>query len=106
VQKYPVRASARAGLSGENLAALCRKHFGAAEPDGAAVLSQFGALERLKVWAEGRELGIEVKMNPKVENATAHETIRRYNDFLREATGYSAKERASRLRKSASKGAA
>ncbi len=40
-------------------------------------------------------------MNPKVPEEVARETIARYNRFLEEATGFSAKERAKRLRKSA-----
>jgi hypothetical protein len=104
VQKYPVRASARAGLSPEGLEALCRAHFERAERDGASVSSGWGALAALKVWPEGKELAVEVTMNPKVDPPIAAETIRRYNEFLQAATGYSSKERASRLRKSAAKG--
>ncbi len=40
-------------------------------------------------------------MNPKVTEEVARETIARYNRFLEETTGYSSKERAKRLRKSA-----
>lgn len=65
----------------------------------------YGALAGMKVWADGKELAVEVTMNPKVEEAVAQETIRRYNRFLEDVTGYSAKERASRLRKAATKGA-
>ncbi|MGI0068558.1 MAG: DUF5611 family protein [Thermoplasmata archaeon] len=40
-------------------------------------------------------------MDPKVDVEIAAETVRRYNLFLERATGYSAKERAKKLRKSA-----
>jgi hypothetical protein len=105
VQKYPVRATARKDLTAEHLAELCRTHFEAAEIDGPAVRSSYGALAALRVWPEGKELALEVTMNPKVEDALQRETIRRYNLFLEAATGYTAKERASRLRKAASKSA-
>ena len=101
MQKYPVRSSARAALNPESLAALCRTHFDRAEQDGTSVSSGWGALAALKVWPEGKDLAVEMTMNPKVEAPIAAETIRRYNEFLQAATGYSAKERASKLRKAA-----
>jgi len=42
-----------------------------------------------------------VRTNPRVDEAVARESIARYNRFLEEVTGYSSKERARRLRKSA-----
>ena len=105
MQKYPVRTSARAQLNVDALAHLCETHFERSDRDGAAVRTTWGALATLKVWPEGKELAVELTMNPQVDAATQAETIRRYNEFLHEATGYSAKERASRLRKSATKSA-
>jgi hypothetical protein len=74
--------------------------FDSASAEGPAVVTSFGALVRLKGWAEGKTLGIEVQMNPKVPDELARETIRRYNVFLEQVTGYNAKERAKRARKS------
>ncbi len=105
MQKYPVRTSARANLTPEALESLCRTHFERAERDGGSVASSWGALAALKVWPVGKELAVEVTMNPKVEPSVAAETIRRYNSFLEAVTGFSAKERASRLRKAAKGGA-
>jgi hypothetical protein len=104
VQRYPVRTTHRAQLRPEVLAQLCTTHFGRAERDGTAVSTSFGAIAALKVWGDGKDLAVEVTMNPKVDNTLAAETIQRYNLFLLGATGYSAKERASKLRKSATKG--
>jgi hypothetical protein len=101
VQSYPVRASHRRNLSAAALEPILRTHFGTAEVDGDAVSASFGAIARLVVHASGRELGVELTMNPKVPEDVARETIARYNRFLEEATGYGSKERARRLRKSA-----
>ena len=101
MQRYPVKASVRAQLSPEGLLAACREHFGEAEPDGEGAQARFGALARLTVRAAGKELAVEVAMNPAVAPEIQAETIRRYNRFLEAVTGYSAKERASRLRKAA-----
>lgn len=101
VQKYPVRPSHRANLAPETLEPIVRSHFDAVDREGEVLCAQFGAISRIAVSAEGRELAVEVTMNPKVPADIQAETIRRYNHFLEEATGYSAKERAKRLRKSA-----
>jgi hypothetical protein len=68
--------------------------------DGQSVSARYGAIESIRVWAEGRALAVEVRTDPKVAAEVAQATVQRYNRFLEEATGYSAKERARRLRKS------
>jgi len=104
VQNYPVRASHRAHLNPAELERIVARHFGSAETIGDSVATSFGAIERLSVRAAARELSVEVTMNPKVPEEVARDTIARYNRFLEETTGYSSKERARRLRKSASAG--
>jgi hypothetical protein len=101
MQRYPVRATHRKKIDGASLEAICRTHFGEATREGESVTSRWGAIERLVAHAEGKELEVDLKMNPKVELAIAAETVQRYNAFLQEATGYTSKERAKRLRKSA-----
>jgi len=101
VQNYPVRARDRANLTPDALARILGTHFESVTVDGAAVSASYGAIERLTARAQGRELGVEVRMNPRVPDEVARETIARYNRFLEETTGYSSKERARRLRKSA-----
>jgi hypothetical protein len=106
MQVYPVRANHRANLAPPALAELVRTHIGAPTVDGSAVSASFGALVRLLVQAQGRELRVEVTMDPKVGEEVARETVARYNRFLEAVTGYTAKERARRLRKTATAGAA
>jgi len=101
VQKYPVRANHRANLQTEALVSLVRTHFDSGERHGEEVEASYGAISTLRVAAEGRDLRVDVSMNPKVPEDVARETIRRYNDFLEEVTGYSSKERARKLRQSA-----
>jgi hypothetical protein len=100
VQNYPVRASHRSNLVASTLVEIATNEFGSAQVEGDAVVASFGAIVRISARAAGRELSVEVTMNPKVPEETAAETIRRYNLFLQAVTGYSAKERAKRLRKS------
>jgi hypothetical protein len=101
VQRYPVRTSHRGNLSPEAIVRLLRAHFDDATLEGTSARASFGAIVRLTVWAEGRDLAVDVTMNPKVADEVARDTIARYNRFLEEATGYSARDRAKRLRKSA-----
>jgi hypothetical protein len=101
VQKYPVRASHRANLTPENLEKILTSHFGNVAGSGPVRSASYGALSRLSVQAAGREVEVDVTMNPQVPEEVARATIARYNAFLEEVTGYTAKERAKRLRKSA-----
>lgn len=101
MQLYPVRTSHRAQLTLPHLTELCRTCFDAGEADGQAVSVAWGAIARLKTWPEKKGLAVEVTMDPKVTPEVAGETVRRYNRFLEAATGFSSKERAKRLRKSA-----
>ena len=101
MQRYPVRPTHRKGLTAEALRPVLERHFEQVRVEGTAVLGSFGAVKSIKVWGENKELAVDVAMDPKVPAEIAQETIRKYNTFLEEATGYSAKERAKRLRKSA-----
>jgi hypothetical protein len=101
VQKYPVRTSHRANLTPEALERILKTHFDSAEGAGPERTTSWGAISRLTVRADGRELFVDVTMNSKVTEEVARETIARYNHFLEEACGYTSKERAKRLKKSA-----
>jgi hypothetical protein len=101
VATYPVRPSHRTNLALDRLEPLCRSQFDVVERSADSVTASFGALARISVRPVGRELLVETTMNPKVPEDVARETIRRYNTFLEEATGYTSKERSKRLQKAA-----
>ena len=100
-----MRAGHRARLTPEGLEFTLIQSFGAAERQGDHALARFGAIEEIRVRGERTKLLVELKMNPKVDETIAAETVHRYNRFLESATGYTAKERARRLRKPATSGA-
>jgi hypothetical protein len=104
LQNYPVRTTHRARLTLPSLLETARGVFSNGELVEGDVVVSFGALARLAVRPEGKELRVDVKMDPKVPPEVAADTVRRYNQFLESATGYSSKERAKRLRKSATAG--
>ncbi len=101
MQRYPIRTSHRSQLTAEVLQQKLAAEFDSAQIEAGVATAHYGALERISARAEGRELEIDVTMNPRVPEEVARETIARYNRFLEAATGYSSKERAKRLRKSA-----
>jgi hypothetical protein len=101
VQRYPVRTSHRGNLDLPNLTRCMESLFEDVSSDGKTVSAHFGAIESIRAWSEGRELAVDVRTDPKVAVEIAQATVQRYNRFLEETTGYTAKERARRLRKSA-----
>lgn len=101
MQRYPVRPSHRRGLNAAHLEEVCRETFEEVRVADERVVGKFGAIGRLQAWADGKELAIDLVMDPQVPETVQQETIRRFNRFLESATGYSSKERARRLRKSA-----
>ena len=106
MQVYPVRATQRKNLTLPILEQVLKECFGEAHVEGDSVVSSYGAISRIAVRPAGRDLSVDPTMNPKVPEEVARETIRRYNEFLETATGFSSKERAKRLRKTAGEGGA
>ncbi|MCI4353661.1 MAG: DUF5611 family protein [Thermoplasmata archaeon] len=101
VGSYSVRPAVRAELTVDRIVAACEAEFGFAERSGDAVSSRYGAIDSLVVRPGKGELLVELRMNPKVANDVAGETVRRYNRFLATLTGYTAKERAKKAQKAA-----
>ncbi|MEM0203894.1 MAG: DUF5611 family protein [Archaeoglobaceae archaeon] len=78
---------------------MLRKHFESFEKDGDFyVVRNFGAIEELRAKLDGKVLLVETKTR-LVDDETALKTIKTYNRFLEELTGYTAKERQKMLRK-------
>jgi hypothetical protein len=102
VQRYPVRRSHLRRLTDEEIDRLLRVHFTVQPGTGGVPEARFGAIAHLTARPVDKELEIDVRMDPKVPEEIARETIRRYNAFLEEATGFTAKERAKRLKKASS----
>ena len=106
MQVYPVRATHRRNLEGAAIEGLLRAHFEGVEPADGTFVAHWGAISRISARAQGKQLQVDVTMNPQVPEDVARETIARYNRFLEAATGYNSKERAKRLKKSATAGGA
>ncbi|WP_456369572.1 DUF5611 family protein [Geoglobus sp.] len=83
----------------ERLEELMVKYFGSFEKDGDVYIVRYKAIEELRLWLDGKRLKAESRTNPNVDSETALETLRTYNRFLDELTGYTAKERKKHMMK-------
>lgn len=85
----------------ERLEEMLKKHFGKFDADGEFyVVKNFGAIEELRLKLENKRLYAESKTK-LTDDETAKKTIKTYNKFLEELTGYTAKERQKLMKKEA-----
>ncbi|MEM3206582.1 MAG: DUF5611 family protein, partial [Halobacteria archaeon] len=60
---------------------------------------QFGSFASLTVWLDGKSLMVESRPAPGTPREAIQDTIRRFNDFLFKATGFTSKERTKKMGK-------
>ncbi|NHW24206.1 MAG: DUF5611 family protein [Archaeoglobales archaeon] len=97
MREYKIKKGYEA--SNSRLEEILRKYFGnfSFESDY-YVVRNFGGIEELRAKVERRILLVETKTK-LVDDETALKTLKTYNGFLEEFTGYSAKERQKMLKK-------
>ncbi|MBS3816371.1 MAG: DUF5611 family protein [Candidatus Thermoplasmatota archaeon] len=102
-QRYDVKRGHFENIEGEKLKELMDETFHEVkEEEEKLIVDKDGAISHLEVWTEGRTgLWIDLEMNKDVGDDVAMETISKWNDFLEEATGFTAKERKKRAKKNA-----
>jgi hypothetical protein len=100
MNEYDIKRGHFEKIDGGKLETLMKDLFGNVKRDGQKLKSSFGAMENIAVWIDGKKsICVETKMNTNVDDKTAAETIRLYNQFLERATGFTAKERRKRASK-------
>lgn len=100
MNEYDIKRGHFEKIEGDKLEHLMKEAFGDVKKKDDKLISSFGALEHIMVWPNGKKsLCVETKMNTKVDDKTATETIRQYNFFLEKATGFSAKDRRKKANK-------
>lgn len=106
MQEYEIRRGHFPEIDGGKIEDILNRVFGRFEKkDDGSYETSFGALARLYVKIKDRNtLLVETTMNPNVDETVASQTIKKYNEFLEAATGFTAKERAKRLQKKAKEG--
>ncbi len=99
MNEYDIKRGHFEKIEGSKLENLMKEAFGSVKRNGEKLSASFGALEDITVWPDGKKkLCVDTRMNTKVDDKTATETIRQYNFFLEKATGFSAKDRRKRAK--------
>ena len=100
MNEYDIKRGHFEKIEGDKLELLMKDIFETVDKKDDKLITSFGAIEKLVVWPEGtKTLCVETKMNTEVDDKTATDTIRKYNQFLERSTGFSAKERRKRAKK-------
>ena len=100
MRPYPIKRGHFPEIEGEKLQTLMKQVFGNVKCEGEKLVSTYGAIEKVEVWPEGKKtLNVDTKMKTGVDNETASDTIKVFNNFLFEATGFTTKERKKRFSK-------
>ncbi len=100
--RYDVKRGHFENIEGDQLKELMVDIFEDVEEEGEKLITEYGAIDHLEVWTEGRTgLWVDLEMDDDSDQEIAKETIDRWNDFLREATGFTAKKRKKRAKNKA-----
>ncbi|HID71415.1 MAG TPA: hypothetical protein EYP29_01550 [Thermoplasmata archaeon] len=102
MREYPIKRNHFKNIEGEKFKELVREHFNNfTEREDGTIETSFGALTRICLSLKGKtKLLVETE---KKEGATEEEMLRTrkvYNQFLYKCTGFTAKERAKKLKES------
>jgi len=104
LKEYDIRRGHFKNIEGDKLKDLVESTFGQVDIEDNKLKAHYGALQPLTTWVKGKDvLCVETQMNQDVAEDIINETIRRYNKFLEEATGFTAKERIKRAKKKVEK---
>ncbi|MFO7966611.1 MAG: DUF5611 family protein [Archaeoglobaceae archaeon] len=86
----------------ERLEEMMEKHFDSFEVDGEVYVAKFGAATA-KMWIEDKILKVDTETDTDAPNDVAAHTVKVYNKFLEDLTGYTAKQRQKMMKKDAEK---
>ncbi len=104
MRAYEMRRGQGKNLEGDQLRALVADVFGRATVEDGKVVTNFGAIEKLTTWTDGKQLFVDMTMKPGVPDTVATDTITRNNRFLEWATGYTTKQRKQKAEEAAKRG--
>jgi len=102
---YDIKRGHYSSIEGDRLKELMREVFGEVTDEDGFLVSSYGAIRSMKVKLLGKSsLQVEVISDGEVSDEVAMGTIKKYNEFLEKATGFSSKQRKDRLNKKAKEG--
>jgi len=101
MQEFPVKRGQAKNLEDGGLGNIMKDIFDHSEPRDGGFISSHGAIR--SIYAELKDkstLIVDTQMDTSVSDDVALETRKKYNDFMQRATGFNAKERVKRMKKS------
>lgn len=102
---YDIKKGNYGNLEGDGLRNMMEAAFGSAKMEGEVCVSSYGAMTRIEVRVKSKTLlDINTLTNKDASVDTASETIKKWNAFLEQVTGFTSKERRNRLQKKAKEG--
>lgn len=102
---YDIKKGNYSNLEGDGLRSMMEAAFGSAEMDGDTCVSTYGAMTRIEVKLKSKTaLDINTVTDKDASPDVAAETIKKWNEFLQQVTGFTSKERRNRLQKKAKEG--
>jgi hypothetical protein len=102
---YEVKKGHGKELEGDGLLKITKEVFGSAKVEGDMVVSKYGAMTNLEAKVKDKAtVIINTTTDTKASVEVAADTIKQYNVFLEKVTGFTSKERRTRLQKKAKEG--
>ena len=103
--EYEVRKGHYPKIEGEGLKDIMGMTFGNVKVEGDKLVSYYGAITKLEVKVLSKTALDVVSESDKASPLDVQaETIKRWNAFLEQATGFTSKERSKRLQKKVKEG--
>ena len=104
MKEYDIKRGHFKNIEGEKLKELLVTTFGEVTIEDEKLRINYGALQPLTTWVKSKDvLCVDTQMDTNKSEDEINETIKRYNNFLENATGFTSKERVKRAKKKAEK---
>lgn len=100
MEEYDIKKTNQDKFKGDGLKDMIASLFPNYTIENERYVVRFGAMQPMIVWQSGKKLCVDITTDKNVDNETALKTISLRNIFLETTTGYTAKERLKRLKKS------
>jgi hypothetical protein len=102
---YDVKKGHGKVLEGDGLRKIAEEVFGSASVEGDMVVSKYGAMTHLEAKVKDKSnITVNTTTDTKASVELAADTIKQYNVFMEKVTGFTSKERRTRLQKKAKEG--
>ncbi len=102
---YEVKKGHGKEIEGDGLKKIIEEVFGSAQMEGDMIVAKYGAMTHLEAKIKDKAIIIvNTTTDMKANVEVAADTIKQYNLFLEKATGFTSKERRTRLQKKAKEG--